>query len=536
MGIPSVLVPALAARLTEAERRTDPRRRVELKVALRSHAGPLGAARLCGTVRDLSRGGASLSVDRPVEPGDWLTLELPPRTAPGCPHGRVGARVCRVAESSRDAGYAAGVQFARSPARLARMVIERSAPWAALACLLLVVAAVCLVKRDNVELFWYHPWRNAYGLLVSGYLLSRVVLACFYRAPPDVVGYLPSITVVVVCKNEEPSIFRTLDRIFQADYPAALRQVVAVNDGSTDGTLAEMQRARGRHPSLEIVDFPRNLGKRHGMAAGARRATGDVIVYVDSDSFVRRDALRRIVAGFADPEVGAVCGHARVENAETNLLTRMQEVRYYVAFRVVKAAESLFAAVTCCSGCLAAYRRENVMQFLDVWLRQRFLGRQATFGDDRSLTNHTLRRWKVLYAADAVCTTIVPDRWSVFFRQQLRWKKSWIRESLVGMTFMWRRNPVVAFFFYFGVLFPLLSPAVVAQALVLPLAGLGRFSWEYVAGVTLMSALFGLVYALRHRNRLWVYGIAFSFLYMVALVWQTYWALLTVRRTHWGTR
>ena len=71
---------------------------------------------------------------------------------------------------------------------------------------------------------------------------------------------------------------------------------------------------------------------------------------------------------------------------------------------------------------------------------------------------------------------------------------------------------------------------------VLPMAGLGRFSWEYVAGVVLMSALFGLVYALRHRNRLWIYGVAFSFLYMTVLVWQIYWAIATVRRTHWGTR
>jgi hyaluronan synthase len=44
----------------------------------------------------------------------------------------------------------------------------------------------------------------------------------------------------------------------------------------------------------------------------------------------------------------------------------MQEVRYYVAFSVIKAAESIFSAVTCCSGCLAAYRRDYVMDVVDA--------------------------------------------------------------------------------------------------------------------------------------------------------------------------
>ena len=177
----------------------------------------------------------------------------------------------------------------------------------------------------------------------------------------------------------------------------------------------------------------------------------------------------------------------RSENAGENFLTKMQEVRYYVAFRIVKAAESLFSTVTCCSGCLAAYRRAPLMDALDVWLAQSFLGKQATFGDDRSLTNFMLRRWRVIYDSSAICSTIVPSTMRQFFKQQLRWKKSWIRESLLASMFMWRRHPLAAFYFYLGVVFPLVSPAVVFVALVLPLLGLGAFSYMYVYGTTLMA-------------------------------------------------
>ena len=99
----------------------------------------------------------------------------------------------------------------------------------------------------------------------------------------------------------------------------------------------------------------------------------------------------------------------------------MQDVRYYVAFRVLKAAESVFGAVTCCPGCFSAYRRQCVLPVLDRWLNQRFLGVRATFGDDRSLTNFLLRHYKVIYSSTAVATTVVPETHAQFLRQQLRW-------------------------------------------------------------------------------------------------------------------
>jgi hyaluronan synthase len=272
------------------------------------------------------------------------------------------------------------------------------------------------------------------------------------------------------------------------------------------------------------------------MAAGARLAKGEILVYVDSDSFVARDAFSQIVQDFRNPEVGAVCGHANVANANKNLLTKMQEVRYYVAFRVVKAAESLFSAVVCCSGCLAAYRRSCVMEILDEWENQAFLGVPATFGDDRSMTNYMLRQNRVVYNANAVCSTLVPERYVQFFKQQLRWKKSWVRETLIASCFMWKRHPIAAFFFYLGSLFPIISPLVVAKALVLPLATTSTISYLYIYGATLMAALYGLYYLGRVRKRLWWYGICFSFFYMTILVWQTYYALFAVRQNHWGTR
>lgn len=545
MGVPRLIVSAAPDEtFVRAERRSSIRTSVEIPVSFDATLSfpRRGGGR--GMITNLSSGGACLRADGPLEMGQWIRLDW---TAVIRRHPAVSEtlralpslRACVVREiPDRDREglpFAYGVALAGSRTWRALALFDLLLPWIGLALILATAANVVWLRGHNLYYFWYHPIVNLYGILISTYILSRVMLACFYR-PPKEAGFRPPVTVAVSCKNEEDSIRRTIDCIFASEYPPELLQVIVVDDGSTDGTWAEMERARAEHPALELIRFEANRGKRHGMAAAARRATGEVVVYVDSDSFVRPDAVHRIVQGFADPDVGAVCGHAHVENAAVNFLTKMQEVRYYVAFRIVKAAESLFSTVSCCSGCLAAYRHSTLMEVLDTWLGQSFLGRPATFGDDRSLTNFMLRRWRVIYDSSAVCSTIVPSSMRQFFRQQLRWKKSWIRESLLASLFMWKRHPLAAFYFYLGVMFPLVSPAVVFVALVLPLLGHGQFSYLYVYGTGLMALLYGLVYLVRHKSRLWFYGLVFSAFYMVVLVWQTYYALATVRRNHWGTR
>lgn len=513
-----------------------PRSNVEL--ALRYHKRHAESVSGRGSLSQWSAKGGRLETKHPLQVGDWVELDIRGRRPPRAParglHARVIAPVSTATDAT-DGRHAYGVRFATDLGSRLGYALYAIAPWAALLLFVLGTVNVVFLKTNNALYFWYNPLTNIYSILISTYILSRFALSHFYEAPPDR-GYRPSVSVVIACKNEEDSIGRTIDCIFQSDYPREKLEVIAVNDGSTDGTLAEMRRVEKRYQNLTVIDFGRNLGKRHGMAAGARAAKGEILVYVDSDSFVRPNTIAHLVQDFARPEVGGVCGHAYVSNARRNLLTKMQDVRYYVAFRVVKAAESLFGTVACCSGCLAAYRRQYVMEILEEWLGQRFLGTVATFGDDRSLTNHMLRRYRVVYNANAVCSTIVPERYRQFFKQQLRWKKSWVRETFIASQFMWRRHPFAAFFFYLGAVFPIISPFVAFNALVVPMVSSGSMSYLYIYGATLMAAMYGLYYLARCRSRIWVYGIAFSFFYMFVLVWQTYYALLTVRRNHWGTR
>jgi hyaluronan synthase len=404
-----------------------------------------------------------------------------------------------------------------------------------LVMLLVVLLGIFALKFTTVQYYWYRPVLNVYSLTVTGYILSRFLLALFYRPPKDT-GFRPTVSFVIPVKDDEDMIGRTIDRCFDVDYPKEKVELIVINDGSTDNTLAEIRQAQKRYPNLKVINFEQNRGKRHAMAAAFKIASNQILVCIDSDSLADKDSVRYIVQGFADPSVGAVCGHAYVLDADNSALAKMQEVRYYIAFKVMKAAEHVFSVVTCCSGCMAAYRRDYVMDVVEPWRDQRWINRPATFGDDRSLTNYMLRKYRVLYDSRAVVETAVPETWMRFFRQQLRWKKSWFRESLIAGTFMWYKHPIVAISFYLGVLLPLISPLIVLANFVFGPIFLGTLPVYYVMGFGLISLLYCFYYAVRRPNTKWPYGLLFCLVYMAVLAWQTYYAVLTSHKNHWGTR
>ncbi|MBO0839968.1 MAG: glycosyltransferase family 2 protein, partial [Sciscionella sp.] len=365
--------------------------------------------------------------------------------------------------------------------------IERGTVYFALA---IVTVFVCGVKVYTAGELADVPLWGVYGVLVTVYIFSRFVLAWFYRPRPANLAesQLPSVAIVVPAYNEQDAIADTAYACLDVDYPRHLLRVVVVDDCSKDQTLARLREVAAQRPELTVIAQPVNQGKRHAMATGLQYAgDAEILIFIDSDSLVEPDAVRRLVRYFADPKVGAVAGHTDVWNRHENLLTRMQAVRYYVAFKVYKSAEALFGCVTCCSGCFSGYRRTAVNAVLGKWLTQTFLGQPSTYGDDRSLTNYLLPDWRVLYAPDAMAHTNVPDKMKQFLKQQLRWKKSWVRESLRAAKFIWRKNPIMALSYYIGLALPLIAPQVAFRAFIIQPTFVGAMPLWYMAGVLAMA-------------------------------------------------
>ncbi len=388
-----------------------------------------------------------------------------------------------------------------------------------------------------------------YTIFVTSFMLSRLAGAVFYprvrrrisRAHPDAPAgvYEPTVSFVIPCMNEEGAIETTITKCLEADYPAEKVEIIVVNDGSTDTTLGALLELQERYDRVQIIDWRTNRGKRHGMAEGFRRATGEIIVQLDSDSYIDPRALRTFVQPFQNPEIGAVCAHADPQNADRNLLTRMQAAYYFMSFRIMKAAESSFMIVFCCSGCSSAYRRELVLPVLDDWLSETFLGKPVTWGDDRALTNRVLKAgYRTVYTDEARALTICPENMKTLLKQQVRWKKGWFVNSMFAAPFVMRRYPFVGLTYFFPlILLTLLTPFMAVRAFIYAPIMTGAFPWFYMVGVVLIASLVTVFYRLvEPENKYWPYLFIWSALNMIVLSFILFYALFTIQNRRWGTR
>lgn len=379
------------------------------------------------------------------------------------------------------------------------------------------------------------------GLVTSGVLLWRVVLVGRYEPLASPANErLPEITVLVPAFNEGRQVYDTLASLVASDYPRDRLHILAIDDGSSDDTWGWIERAR-RDFEVAAIRCPENRGKRHALYEGFQRARGEVVVTVDSDSEVRADTLRNLVAPLAlDPEVGGVAGAVRVLNRRS-MIPRMLDVSFTYSFEFIRASESVLGAVVCCPGALSAYRRSLIDRVKDAWLTQRVFGRPANIGEDRALTNQVLRHgYRVVFQSNAIVYTDVPTSYAKLWRMLLRWARSNVRETVVLGRFVFgdfRRGAKLGIRMLF--VQHALSMTVAGATFVPSLVALALHPelllW-LALGTLVTASVPSAVYAFCRRPQHCLWGFAYGLVATFGLAWITPLALLTPHRTGWLTR
>lgn len=408
----------------------------------------------------------------------------------------------------------------------------------------IILFLIILVKSRTFEDTSGHPLILLYALFVTSFTLSRLVSALFYKRVLRSISvsrsaYEPTVTFCIPCKNEQDVIFDTIDRCFVVAYPKEKVEVIVINDGSTDATAQEIMRAQEKHKTLRVLGWEVNRGKKHAIAAAVACARGAIFIQLDSDSYVTADSFRSLIAPFENVSIGAVCAHADPKNADTNILTKMQAAYYCMSFRILKAGESTFLSVLCCSGACSAYRTEILREVVPQWMREQFLGMPTTWGEDRALTSAVLKAgYQTIYSDDVQAYTICPETFSKFYKQQLRWKKSWIVNSILVGRFIHRTNPFVAYaYFYPLVLTSFLTPIITVGALLYVPLLLGYFPLYYLLGILLMTALFVVYYrSARASNKYWPYLFLWTLFNIFVVNFIMFVAVARLRDRGWGTR
>jgi len=267
-----------------------------------------------------------------------------------------------------------------------------------------------------VSFIAYIPgFMNAF--LVASLLLDR-------RPPRQRLVIHPGVTILIAAYQEEAAIADTLQTIATEHYPGPV-EVLVLNDGSTDRTAEVAARAIKRldfpaNTDVRLIDFPVNRGKAAVLNDGLAEARYELVVTIDGDSRLNRDALTAIVERLmSDPDnTQAVAGAVLVRNSRANLLTRAQEWDYFLGIAAVKRMQSLYQGTLVAQGAFSIYRKQALIE-AGGW--------PDTVGEDIVLSWALLSKgYRIGYAEDAIVWTNAPTELKQFARQRQRWARGLI--------------------------------------------------------------------------------------------------------------
>jgi cellulose synthase/poly-beta-1,6-N-acetylglucosamine synthase-like glycosyltransferase len=210
-------------------------------------------------------------------------------------------------------------------------------------------------------LFW-----GALGALAwthVGYPLTAGALARIReRRVANDPGWQPAVAVIVAAHNEEDVIERRLENLLALDYPADRLELVVASDASSDRTNELVEAVAAREPRVRLLDCPRG-GKVAAQDRAVRETAGEVVAFSDANATWAPDALRRLVAALADPDVAYVCGRLRLADAEgTN-----REGLYWRCELWLREQESRLGSVTGGNGSIYALRRGDHVEVDPRW-------------------------------------------------------------------------------------------------------------------------------------------------------------------------
>ena len=251
-----------------------------------------------------------------------------------------------------------------------------------------------------------------------------------HDSPPDA-SHLPPVSIIIPCFNEAAHIVETIRCALAVRHPDF--EVIAVDDGSTDGTGVILDSLAESSRRLRVVRQAFNQGKAAGLKAGALEATHEILICIDGDARIDPHAPTWIAAAFAaDQGLGAVTGNPRIVNRST-LLGRMQVGEFSAMIGIIKRAQLLLKRLFTVSGVIAAFRKSAVQQ-VDYWTLD-------ALTEDIDMTWKLQRAgWRATFEPHALVWILTPETLHGLWRQRLRWAMGGAQVMRKNIDIFWSQR------------------------------------------------------------------------------------------------
>jgi len=279
----------------------------------------------------------------------------------------------------------------------------------------------------------------AYIAAFFGIFSSSIYLLTFYenkeKISSPVAKKLLKSSIIVPAFNEEGRIKRTVESILNLNYPKELLEIILVDDGSTDNTLNEMMNfASG---NIRVL-HKKNGGKASALNLGMKKSSGEIIVSLDADSFVDKDALIRMMGHFENEKCMAVTPSMKIWDPKT-ILQKIQYVEFMFGIFLRKMSAFL-GCINVTPGPFSAYRKsffqkyggydeDNLTEDIEIALRI-----QAN-------------NFVIENSPDAYSYTLGPSRFRQLFKQRIRWYIGFINNAWKYRKMFSRKYGTLGIFF-----------------------------------------------------------------------------------------
>lgn len=372
---------------------------------------------------------------------------------------------------------------------------------------LLLTASVCLISfglAANVGIFGFSFLQVICILSVAIIIevpqtLVRALLLLFYEAfhgqrleDGNSTAY-PKVSVIVPAHNEEQYIGDTLTSLLEDTYPN--KEIIVVDDGSADKTYVKAS-AFTKDPRVTVVRREKPSGaKARAVNHGLLFAKGNIVIFVDGDTIVERNAIKRLVEPILnDSNVIGVAGNIKVANKK-NLLTRLQAYEYLISMETGRRWQAILGGLLVIPGAFGAVRRD----ILDS------LGRihSDTITEDFDMTVMLQKvRGKIAFSSEAIAWTHVPERWRDWVRQRIRWASGQAQVYLKHSNVLLKRR--------FGIFGMLVAPNNIFMDMV---ALIIRYIW---LAIIFLPVVTSMMYAVRLMLLLTVFYLALESVQLVS--------------------
>jgi cellulose synthase/poly-beta-1,6-N-acetylglucosamine synthase-like glycosyltransferase len=337
-------------------------------------------------------------------------------------------------------------------------------------------------------LFWLSLGSLMY--VYAGFPLLVAVIGGLRRRYVRKQPVTPSVSIIIAAYNEEKIIAQRLENVLALDYPRGKLEIIVASDGSDDATpaIADAYAERG----VLLLTLPRR-GKINALNAAVAQARGEILLFSDANSIFSPNALRKLAANFADPEVGGVAGNTGYRLQPDTESSGQGEKLYWKYDTWLKEMESLAGNIVSAHGGMYAIRRELYQPIED-----------AAVTDDFTISTGVVEQgYRLVFESEAHAWELAVRHAGGEFWRKVRIITRGLRALILRKSLL---NPF-RYGFYSVVLFshkllrrllPFSLPVLLVSSIVL--APTGRFYFWIAAGQGFFYTLAGAGYLLRRTS------------------------------------